>query len=83
MKTYRITEKEIKGMKPKAVGYKIFRNDWTSNQGYDYKDENGNVLGTIHKVDGELAECQWWQQHLGCIKMRGYIKVYFLLQQIR
>ena len=27
MRTYRITEKEIEGMKPVATGYKIFPND--------------------------------------------------------
>ena len=60
MKTFRITENEIKDMKPVAVGYKIFRNDWTAkSSGYDYKDENGNVLNTIHKVDGDINECSW------------------------
>ena len=60
MKTFRITENEIKDMKPVAVGYKIFRNDWTAkSNGYDYKDENGNVLNTIHKVDGDIKECNW------------------------
>ena len=60
MKTFRITENEIKDMKPVAVGYKIFRNDWTAkSNGYDYKDENGNVLNTIHKVDGDINECSW------------------------
>ena len=60
MKTFRITENEIKDMKPVAVGYKIFRNDWTAkSNGYDYKDENGNVLNTIHKVDGDIIECNW------------------------
>ncbi len=60
MKTYRITEKEIEGMKPVAVGYKMFNNDFTTAHGdYDYKDENGNVVGTIHKVDGEISECEW------------------------
>ena len=60
MKTFRITENEIKDMKPVAVGYKIFRNDWTAkSNGYDYKDENGNVLNTIHKVDGNIKECKW------------------------
>ena len=58
MKTYRITNKEIKGQKPLAVGYKIFPHDWVS-KGYDYKDKKGNVLGTIHKVDGEISECNW------------------------
>ena len=60
MKTFRITENEIKDMKPVAVGYKIFRNDWTAkSNGYDYKDENGNVLNTIHKVNGNIKECKW------------------------
>ena len=60
MRTYRISEEEIKGLKPVAVGYKIFKNDWTSKYGdYDYKDENGNVVGTIHKVDGDIKECEW------------------------
>lgn len=60
MKTYRISENEIKGMNPVAVGYKIFNNDWTTKYGdYDYKDENGNVLNTIHKVDGDIEECRW------------------------
>ena len=60
MKTFRITENEIKDMKPVAVGYKIFTNDWTSkSNGYDYKDENGNVLNTIHKVNGNIKECKW------------------------
>ena len=60
MKTFRITENEIKGLKPVAVGYKIFSNDWTAkSNGYDYKDENGNVLNTIHKVDGDINECSW------------------------
>ena len=60
MKTYRISEEEIKGLNPVAVGYKIFNNDWTTKNGnYDYKDENGNVLNTIHKVDGAISECNW------------------------
>lgn len=59
MKTYRITEKDIKDLPVLATGYKIFNNDWTANSGYDYKDENGNVVGTIHKVDGNIVECKW------------------------
>ena len=58
MNTYRISEKEIKDMQPVAVGYKMFNNGFTTKHGdYDYKDENGNVVGTIHKVDGEISEC--------------------------
>lgn len=60
METYRISEEEIKGMPVLATGYKIFYNDWTTKHGdYNYKDENGNVVGTIHKVDGDIVECQW------------------------
>ena len=59
MKTYRISEEDIKDLKPVATGYKIFNNDWTSKNGYDYKDENGNILGTIHKVDSDIKECSW------------------------
>ena len=60
MKTYRITEADLQGMECLATGYKIFKNDWTTKHGsYDYKDENGNVLGTIHKIDGKLKECSW------------------------
>ena len=60
MNTYRITENDIAGLECLAVGYKVFKNDWTTKHGnYDYKDENGNVLGTIHKVDGNLKECCW------------------------
>ena len=59
MKTYRITEKEIEGMKPLAVGYKIFKPDWKANNGYCYADENGEVLDSIHTVDGEISECKW------------------------
>lgn len=59
MKTYRITENEIKGMKVLATGYKAFKNDWTSKHGnYSYADENGEVLNSIHKVDGELIMCE-------------------------
>ena len=73
MKTFRITENEIKDMKPVAVGYKIFRNDWTAkSNGYDYKDENGNVLNTIHKVDSDIKQCDWGlhfsERPLDCFK---------------
>lgn len=49
MKTYRISKEEIKGLPVLAVGYKIFKNDWTSKNGYDYKDEAGNE----HKKNGK------------------------------
>jgi hypothetical protein len=58
METKRISEKEIEGMPVLATGYKMFKNDWTTKHGkYDYKDEKGNVLGSIHKVEGDLEEC--------------------------
>ena len=59
MKTYRLKNKEIKDLPVLATGYKILRNDWTTKNGYDYKDKKGNVLNTIHKVDGNLKECEW------------------------
>ena len=60
MKTYQITAKEIEGFTPVAEGYKIFTHDWKAKSGgYDFKDESGNVVGTIHKVDGDIKECQW------------------------
>ena len=59
MKTNRITEKEIEGMEPLAVGYKIFKPDWKANNGYCYADENGEVLNSIHTVDGDISECRW------------------------
>lgn len=43
-----------------AEGYKIFKNDWYTKHGkYCYADENGNVVGTFHKVDGNIEECKW------------------------
>ena len=60
MRTYQITEAELKQYKKVGEGYKAFRNDWTARCGqYDYKDENGEVLNTIHKVDGKIARCEW------------------------
>jgi hypothetical protein len=60
METKRISEKEIEGMPVLATGYKMFKNDWTTKHGqYDYKDEKGDVLGSIHKVEGELIKCKW------------------------
>ena len=60
MKTYRISQEEIKDLPVLATGYKIFTHDWTTKHvNYDYKDENGNVLNTIHKVDGKISECNW------------------------
>ena len=60
MKTYQITENEIKGMPVLATGYKIFNNDWTTKNGkYDYRNKNGEVLDTIHKVDGDIRACSW------------------------
>ena len=59
IKTKRISEEEIKGLPVLATGYKMFKNDWTTKHGtYDYKDENGNILGSIHKVEGELKRMQ-------------------------
>lgn len=60
MNTYRINKKDLKNKKVLAEGYKIFRNDWSTKHGnYCYADENGNVVGTFHKVDGDIEECSW------------------------
>ena len=60
MKTYRLTEKDIENKPVLAVGYKIFAPGWeTKHCAYCYADENGNVLNTIHTVDGNIAECRW------------------------
>ena len=58
MKTYRIKKENLKNKKILATGYKIFGYDWKS-KSYDYKDENGEVLGTFHKVNGDIIECKW------------------------
>lgn len=60
MKTYRLTEKDIENKPVLAVGYKIFAHGWGTKQGdYCYADENGEVLNTIHTVDGNISECRW------------------------
>ena len=59
MKTYRITEKEIAGLTPVATGYKMFKNDWTTKYGNYCYAAKGKVLNSVHKVDGDLEECQW------------------------
>jgi hypothetical protein len=60
MKTYRLTEKDIENKPVLAVGYKAFAPKWGTKHGdYCYADETGNVLDTIHTVDGNIAECCW------------------------
>ena len=60
MNTYRIDKKDLKNKKVLAEGYKVFKNDWSTKYGnYCYADENGNVVGTFHKVDGDIEECKW------------------------
>ncbi len=60
MRTYQITEKELEQYKKVGEGYKVFKNDWTAKYGeYDYKNEQGEVLNTIHKIDGDIQECKW------------------------
>ena len=60
MKTYRLTEKDIENKPVLAVGYKVFVHGWETKYGdYCYADENGNVLNTIHTVDGNITECRW------------------------
>ena len=36
--------------------YKVFENDWTC-RGYDFKDKKGNVINTIHKIEGQIKLC--------------------------
>ena len=60
MKTYRLAEKDIENKPVLAVGYKVFAHGWETKHGdYCYADENGNVLNTIHTVDGNITECCW------------------------
>ena len=60
MNTYRIDKKDLKNKNVLAEGYKVFKNDWSTKHGnYCYADENGNVIGTFHKVDGNIEECKW------------------------
>ena len=60
MKTYRIEKKDLKNSKVLATGYKVFENDWSSGYGdYNYADEKGNVLNTLHTVEGEIELCRW------------------------
>ncbi len=60
MNTYRIDKKELKNKKVLAEGYKIFYQGFKTKHGdYCYADENGNVVGTFHKVEGEIEECNW------------------------
>ena len=37
--------------------YKVFNPNWTC-MDYDFKDEKGNVIGTTHKIDGEIILCK-------------------------
>ena len=57
MKTYRIDS--VAGKAVLAEGYKIFNWDWTGADNYCYADENGNIEGSIHTVDGKLEACAW------------------------
>ena len=60
MKTYNISKEELKDKKVLAEGYKIFSHGFKTKHGdYCYADENGNVVGTIHRVDGDIEECKW------------------------
>ena len=53
--TRRISEEEIKGLEPLAVGYKMFEPDWSCRL-YNYADR-GEIEGSIHECDGELDLC--------------------------
>ena len=60
MNTYRINKEDLENKKVLAEGYKIFYQGFKTKHGnYCYADENGNVVGTFHKVDGKIEECNW------------------------
>jgi len=57
--TKRVDPKKYEGVEPLATGYKILNNDWSASYGdYNYADENGNVEGTVHTMDGDLKHCE-------------------------
>ena len=57
--TQRIDPAGYANKMPVAVGYKIFNNDWSAYNGsYNYADENGNVEGSVHTLDGDLKHCE-------------------------
>lgn len=58
MKTYRINKEDLKNKEVLAEGYKIFKQGFKARD-YCYADENGQVEGTFHKVDGNIEECKW------------------------
>ena len=69
MKTNKV--KRTKG-KVLATGYKIFTNNWGSkNSNYIYGTEK-DIVGSVHKVDGDIKECQWGlhfsKNPLDCLK---------------
>ena len=59
VKEITLDKKDLKNKNVLAEGYKVFKNDWSTKHGnYCYADENGNVVGTFHKVDGNIEECK-------------------------
>ena len=74
MATYRIDPKELEGMETLAEGYKIFDEDWKGYGEYCYADENGEVEGSAHKVDGGLEHCKnglhFCQNPADCLKFK-------------
>ena len=46
----RISREELDGLAFVSEGYKVFNNDWTAkHNNYCYADEEGRVVGTIHR----------------------------------
>lgn len=74
MATYRIDPKELEGMETLAEGYKVFDEDWKGYGEYCYADENGEVEGSAHKVDGDLEHCKnglhFCQNPADCLKFK-------------
>ena len=58
MKTYRINKEDLKNKEVLAEGYKIFNQGFKARD-YCYADEKGQVIGTFHRVDGDIEECKW------------------------
>ena len=68
----------LEGKEPLAVGYKVFDWAWGANGNYNYADENGEVLGSVHTVTGELSKCGWGlhfcRNAIDCMRYRDIIQ---------
>ena len=50
--------KRTKG-KVLATGYKIFTSNWGNKQNDYIYGTDEDIVGTIHKVDGDIEQCRW------------------------